>query len=131
MLPLICMYLLLTYLPMQPHYNHILYSFPPPPPRPFQPLALTSLHSGHVQIAQVPGRHEPDDDGEVNFPFLFKLLRRLGYDGWVACEYIPRGKRVLPLLLWSKSCNHIHAGKTEEGLIWASPYLKCTPAVVQ
>ena len=46
-----------------------------------------------MQIAQLPGRDEPDENGEVNFPFLFKLLNKLGYDGWVACEYVPRGKR--------------------------------------
>jgi hydroxypyruvate isomerase len=43
----------------------------------------------HIQIAGVPGRHEPDV-GEVNFPFLFALLDDLGYAGWVGCEYRPR-----------------------------------------
>ncbi|MBL8540357.1 MAG: hydroxypyruvate isomerase family protein [Betaproteobacteria bacterium] len=46
---------------------------------------------GHVQIASVPERHEPDD-GEVNYPYLFGLLDRLGYAGWVGCEYRPRGR---------------------------------------
>jgi len=46
---------------------------------------------GHVQIASVPARHEPDD-GEVNYSYLFRLLDELGYDGWVGCEYRPRGK---------------------------------------
>lgn len=46
---------------------------------------------GHVQIASVPSRNEPDD-GEVNYPYLFKLLDELGYDGWVGCEYRPRGR---------------------------------------
>jgi hydroxypyruvate isomerase len=46
---------------------------------------------GHVQIAGVPDRHEPDE-GEVNYPYLFGLLDQLGYDGWVGCEYRPRGK---------------------------------------
>ncbi len=44
---------------------------------------------GHVQIAGVPGRHEPDD-GEVHYPFLFDLLDELGYEGFVGCEYRPR-----------------------------------------
>jgi len=43
---------------------------------------------GHVQIADNPGRHEPGS-GEINYPFLFGLLDRLGYDGWVGCEYKP------------------------------------------
>jgi 2-dehydrotetronate isomerase len=43
---------------------------------------------GHVQIAGVPGRHEPDC-GEINFPFLLELLDRVGYGGWVGCEYRP------------------------------------------
>jgi 2-dehydrotetronate isomerase len=43
---------------------------------------------GHIQIAGVPGRHEPDN-GELNYPFLFRLLDDLGYEGWVGCEYRP------------------------------------------
>ena len=43
---------------------------------------------GHIQIADNPGRHEPGS-GEINYPFLFDLLDRLGYDGWVGCEYKP------------------------------------------
>jgi hydroxypyruvate isomerase len=46
---------------------------------------------GHVQIAGVPDRHEPDE-GELDYPHLFRLLDRLGYAGWVGCEYRPRGR---------------------------------------
>ncbi len=46
---------------------------------------------GHVQIAGVPDRHEPDE-GEVNYRYLFRLLDELGYRGWVGCEYRPRGR---------------------------------------
>ena len=53
---------------------------------------------GHVQIADNPGRHEPGS-GEIHYPFLFDLLDRLDYSGWIGCEYKPR------------------AG-TEAGLIW-------------
>jgi hydroxypyruvate isomerase len=45
-------------------------------------------HVGHVQIASVPDRHEPDH-GEVSYPHLFALLDELGYAGWVGCEYRP------------------------------------------
>ena len=43
---------------------------------------------GHVQIAGVPERHEPDT-GEINYPAVFRLLDRLGYAGWIGCEYRP------------------------------------------
>ncbi|NXJ07751.1 HYI isomerase, partial [Odontophorus gujanensis] len=49
---------------------------------------------GHIQIAQVPGRHEPDSPGELNFPYIFKLLESLGYTGYVGCEYAPKGDTV-------------------------------------
>ncbi|WP_088344579.1 MULTISPECIES: 2-oxo-tetronate isomerase [Rhodomicrobium] len=60
--------------------------------------------TGHVQVASVPSRHEPDDE-ELNYPFLFAELDRLGYDGFVGCEYNPRGK-------------------TTDGLGWFAPYAK-------
>lgn len=43
---------------------------------------------GHVQLADNPGRHEPGT-GEINFAFLFEHLDRIGYTGWVGCEYKP------------------------------------------
>lgn len=43
----------------------------------------------HVQIADTPGRHEPGT-GEINFPFIFDHLDRIGYQGWIGCEYRPR-----------------------------------------
>jgi 2-dehydrotetronate isomerase len=57
---------------------------------------------GHVQIAAVPSRHEPDE-GEVNYPAIFEMLDRLGYAGFVSAEYRPR------------------AG-TGAGLAWGRPY---------
>lgn len=45
---------------------------------------------GHVQIADNPGRHEPGS-GEINYPFLFDWLDRIGYTGWVSAEYTPAG----------------------------------------
>ena len=59
---------------------------------------------GHMQIAGVPERHEPDS-GEVNYPFLFSLLDRLGYAGWIGCEYRPRNG-------------------TRAGLGWLRPWLR-------
>lgn len=58
---------------------------------------------GHIQIAGVPDRHEPDL-GELNYPYLFERIDALGYTGWIGCEYRPR------------------AG-TSAGLGWAHPYL--------
>ncbi len=57
---------------------------------------------GHAQIAAVPTRREPDE-GEVNYPEIFTALDRLGYAGFIGCEYRPRGR-------------------TEDGLAWARPY---------
>ena len=45
----------------------------------------------HVQVADNPGRHEPGT-GEIRFEFLFAELERLGYDGWIGCEYKPAGR---------------------------------------
>lgn len=47
---------------------------------------------GHIQIADTPGRHEPGT-GEINYRFVLSELDRLGYDGWVGCEYRPSSGR--------------------------------------
>jgi hydroxypyruvate isomerase len=57
----------------------------------------------HVQIADNPGRHEPGT-GEINYGFVLAELDRLGYDGFVGCEYKPK------------------SGDTTEGLGWMAPY---------
>lgn len=44
---------------------------------------------GHMQLADNPGRHEPGT-GEINYPFLFEHIDRLGYGGWIGCEYRPK-----------------------------------------
>ncbi|NWI19560.1 HYI isomerase, partial [Crypturellus soui] len=74
---------------------------------------------GHIQIAQVPGRHEPDSPGEVNFPYLFQLLESLGYSGYVGCEYAPKGDTVEGLgwlrSYWeSRGLQHGERGKVKE-----------------
>lgn len=57
----------------------------------------------HMQLADNPGRHEPGT-GEINYPFLFDTLDRLGYQGWIGCEYKPHTT-------------------TEAGLGWIRPYI--------
>jgi hydroxypyruvate isomerase len=56
---------------------------------------------GHVQIADAPARHEPGT-GEINFAFLLAHLDAVGYEGWVGCEYNPRGD-TLEGLTWARS----------------------------
>ena len=58
---------------------------------------------GHIQVAGVPGRNEPDGGQEINYPYLFRRIDELGYGGWIGCEYRPR------------------AG-TRAGLGWAAPF---------
>ena len=58
---------------------------------------------GHMQLADVPGRHEPGT-GEINYPWLLAEIDRLGYAGWIGCEYNPKAD-------------------TTGGLAWAKPYL--------
>ena len=47
----------------------------------------------HLQIADLPGRHQPGT-GEINYPFLFAHLEALGYADWIGCEYRPQGTTV-------------------------------------
>jgi hydroxypyruvate isomerase len=63
--------------------------------------------TGHIQIASIPSRNEPDGE-ELNYTFLFDELDRLGYGGFVGCEYNPRGK-------------------TTDGLGWFRPYAGVKP----
>jgi len=46
---------------------------------------------GHIQIADVPGRHEPGT-GEIHYPLVLKALEEMGYSGYVNLEYVPSGK---------------------------------------
>ncbi len=55
---------------------------------------------GHIQIAGVPDRHEPDS-GELDYAPLFTLIDESGYQGWVSCEYRPRGS-TLEGLAWAR-----------------------------
>ncbi len=58
---------------------------------------------GHIQLADNPGRHEPGT-GEINFAFLLAYLDRIGYTGWIGCEYRP-------------------ASQTEAGLGWLQAFV--------
>jgi hydroxypyruvate isomerase len=60
-------------------------------------------HIAHIQVSDNPGRHEPGT-GEINYPFLFGFLDRIGYSGYIGAEYRP-------------------AAGTLEGLSWVRPYL--------
>ncbi|MFC6672708.1 2-oxo-tetronate isomerase [Marinobacterium aestuariivivens] len=51
---------------------------------------------GHLQIAGVPGRHEPDI-GELHYPYIFEQIEASGYDGYIGCEYHPRANTVAGL----------------------------------
>lgn len=55
---------------------------------------------GHLQLADVPDRHEPGT-GEINYEFLLAHIDRLGYRGWIGCEYLPKGDTVAGLA-WAK-----------------------------
>ncbi|XP_078416990.1 putative hydroxypyruvate isomerase [Cetorhinus maximus] len=49
---------------------------------------------GHVQIAQAPNRNEPDSPGEISYSYIYGLLEKLGYQGFIGCEYTPKGNTV-------------------------------------
>ncbi|MCA0404582.1 MAG: hydroxypyruvate isomerase family protein [Proteobacteria bacterium] len=55
----------------------------------------------HIQIASVPARHEPDT-GELNDTRLFETLDAMGYDGFIGCEYRPKGETVAGLGWFAK-----------------------------
>jgi hydroxypyruvate isomerase len=61
-------------------------------------LSAQLARIGHIQLADNPGRNEPGS-GEINYAFVFKHLDRIGYKGWIGCEYKP-------------------AARTEDGLGW-------------
>jgi hydroxypyruvate isomerase len=48
---------------------------------------------GHIQFADVPGRHEPGT-GEIDFTAVFAAIDSSGYDGWVGAEYAPLGRTI-------------------------------------
>lgn len=75
-------------------------------------LARYLPHIGHVQLADNPGRNEPGT-GEINFSFVLRELDRLGYAGWVGCEYVPS------------------TGRAEDSFGWAGLWLQSAPRDLQ
>ena len=69
---------------------------------------------GHIQISGVPGRHEPDDIQEINYPYLLSMIDDLGFDGWVGCEYRPRAG-TLAGLEWARPYGLLNAADHGEG----------------
>ena len=55
-------------------------------------------------MSQVPFRDEPDSGGEINYPFIFQQIAKLGYTGWIGAEYSPRGISTLSSR-WFQKCN--------------------------
>jgi hydroxypyruvate isomerase len=56
-------------------------------------LSKNLARIGHIQLADNPGRGEPGT-GEINYPWLFRHIDSIGYDGWIGCEYKPRSDTV-------------------------------------
>jgi hydroxypyruvate isomerase len=82
-------------------FRGVEYLFPYAYPK--EQLAEQLAHNGLTQVLH----NLPAGDwaGEINYPFLFKSIDKLGYRGWIGCEYKP-------------------AKRTTEGLAWVEPYLK-------
>lgn len=59
-------------------------------------------HIGHIQVGNVPGRHEPGT-GEIHFTYLFGCIEEMGWKGWIGCEYLP-------------------SAHTNQTLAWGAPY---------
>lgn len=60
---------------------------------------------GHVQIAQVPNRNEPDTSGEINYPHVIESLAKNGYSDWIGLEYKPASDTVSGLK-WIKNLGY-------------------------
>jgi len=53
-------------------------------------VEFNQIITGHIQIAQVPDRHEPDSDGEINYKYVMLQLEQNGYNQWIGLEYKPK-----------------------------------------
>ena len=60
-------------------------------------------HTKHIQIASPPNRSEPDN-GEINYPFIFDMIDKLNYQGYIGCEYKP-SSNTQDSLVWAKKYN--------------------------
>jgi hydroxypyruvate isomerase len=68
-------------------------------------LSKYAPHCGHVQVAGVPKRNEPNT-GEVYYPYLYDHLDEIGYCGWIGCEYRPAGKTIDGLTWFNEISGH-------------------------
>lgn len=60
---------------------------------------------GHIQVAQVPERHEPDTDGEINYDYVFRILKECGS--------------------WDIGCEYMETSSTEDSLRWVQKFNLC------
>ena len=60
-------------------------------------------YTKHMQIASPPYRHEPDK-GEINFQYIFSIIEKLKYDGYIGCEYNP-STNTKDSLHWAQNYN--------------------------
>lgn len=65
-----------------------------------QRLEQVFAHVGHIQVGDVPGRREPGT-GEIRFAYLFELIEKLGWSGWIGCEYTPSQTETNACLDWA------------------------------
>ncbi|MEY4318110.1 MAG: hydroxypyruvate isomerase [Pseudomonadota bacterium] len=70
-----------------------------------------NLHRiAHIQLADNPGRHEPGS-GEINYDFLLPYIDRIGYTGWIGCEYKPASQTQAGLA-WLDRFSHVPLSST-------------------
>ena len=78
----------------------------------------------HIQIADNPGRNEPGT-GEINYPFLYEHIDRIGYAGWVGAEYKPKAGTVEGLGWFQADCRQGERGGLSAGSDSSRPPLSC------
>jgi len=67
-------------------------------------LQATHPLIGHYHDAGNPGRHEPDETQEIQYPAVWRAIAATGYDGYIAHEFIPRGDALEALRTTYQRC---------------------------